>query len=226
VATRQGKGPASAGPACPHCGSVDTYEVEYGHPGHDVIMGHEPRCWCRTCQRGWGRIDGQPGSPCYSPFWFGEPPRDDLEAAARLLVRYRRENETFTVERAKYEPKFLSMCAAPEAVLARAEEIEKEGAKKMPNDNRAAEAWDDVEDKLDQAISEVMLTDEWRNAPTLLILRDVIEHHAPLPAKVEARRLLDLLDKPLASLDDLERIELGNQLVGVLRFVCHRGRDD
>jgi hypothetical protein len=117
-------GPAKAAPACPHCGSADTYEVAYGHPGHDVIVGHEPLWRCRPCERGWGRLDGQPGSPCYSPFWFGEPPRDDVEAAARLLVRYWRENETFETEREKYEAKFLRMCGQPATVLARAKEIE------------------------------------------------------------------------------------------------------
>ena len=112
------------GPVCPHCGSADTRELSYGHPGHDVIFGHEPLWYCRPCERGWGRLDRQPGSPCYSPFWFGEPPRDDVDAAARLLVRYRREEQAFEVERAKYEAKFLRMCDQPDAVLARAEEIE------------------------------------------------------------------------------------------------------
>lgn len=142
MATRKRKGPKAGlgpfandprnppvGPACPHCGSADTYELSYGYDeergcGHDLIFGHEPLWWCRPCERGWGRLDGQPGSPCYSPFWFGEPPRDDVDAAARLLVRYWRENETFETEREKYEVKFLKMCDQPDAVLARAEGIE------------------------------------------------------------------------------------------------------
>ncbi len=49
------------GPACPACGSADTQELSYGAGadgiGHDVIFGDEPRWWCRSCQRGWGRLD-------------------------------------------------------------------------------------------------------------------------------------------------------------------------
>lgn len=86
--------------------------------------------------------------------------------------------------------------------------------------------WDDVEDKLDQALSDVMLTDGWRDTPNLVILRDVIEMEAPLPAKVKAKRLLRLLEIPLVDLDDLQRHELADELLGFYRFVCLRGKDD
>jgi hypothetical protein len=88
------------------------------------------------------------------------------------------------------------------------------------------EAWDDLEDKLDQAIDDVMLTDRWRDTPNLVILRDVITMDAPLPAKVKAKRLLELLEIPLRDLGDLQRHELAQQLLGVYRFVCRRGHDD
>ena len=54
-ATKQKEPPP--GPPCPACGSADTYEIRYGHPGHDVITGHEPKWWCRACQKGFGRLD-------------------------------------------------------------------------------------------------------------------------------------------------------------------------
>jgi hypothetical protein len=76
MASRKRKGPVSAGPgpfgndprnppagpACPSCGSADTIELSYGHDaerggGHDMIMGHEPRWWCRDCKAGFGRLD-------------------------------------------------------------------------------------------------------------------------------------------------------------------------
>jgi hypothetical protein len=89
-----------------------------------------------------------------------------------------------------------------------------------------SQKWDDVEDKLDQALSDVMLTDGWRDTPNLIILRDVIEMDAPLPAKVKAKRLVELLDIPLRDLDDLQRLELSERLLELYRFVCRRGRPD
>lgn len=86
--------------------------------------------------------------------------------------------------------------------------------------------WDDVEDKLDQALDDVMLTDGWRDTPSLIILQDVIAMDAPLPVKVKAKRLLELLEIPLRELDDLQRHELGRELLALYRFVCRRGNDD
>lgn len=86
--------------------------------------------------------------------------------------------------------------------------------------------WEDLEEKIDQALNDVMLTDGWRDTPMLIILRDVIEMDAPLPAKVKAKRLLELLDIPLRDLDDLQRHELAHQLIDVYRFVCRRGNAD
>lgn len=51
-------GEPPAGPECPNCSSADTYEIQYGHPGHDVLTGEEPRWWCRGCKRGFGQFLG------------------------------------------------------------------------------------------------------------------------------------------------------------------------
>lgn len=92
-----------------------------------------------------------------------------------------------------------------------------------------ADDWDNFEEKIDQAICELMLNDHWRKhgAPTLeLVLYGMLKHHAPPPIKREATKLLELLKKPVTKMDDGERIDLSNELVGLLRFVCHRGSDD
>jgi hypothetical protein len=48
-------------PPCPKCGSTDTYLCRYGHtldmPGHDCIVGTEPKWACNACQHGWGVVD-------------------------------------------------------------------------------------------------------------------------------------------------------------------------
>ncbi|HKY37200.1 MAG TPA: hypothetical protein VJN18_14755 [Polyangiaceae bacterium] len=90
----------------------------------------------------------------------------------------------------------------------------------------ASEGWEAVEEKLDQAITEVMLTDGWRDAPTLVILESVIERDAPLPARVKAKRLMQLLELRVPEMTEEQTIELSNELVGLLRFVCHRGDED
>lgn len=53
-------------------------------------------------------------------FPFGEPPRDDVEGAARLLVKYRRAKKTGP----EFGSMFFRMVADPRAVITRAEEIE------------------------------------------------------------------------------------------------------
>ncbi len=53
---------------------------------------------------------------------LGEPPRNDVEAAARLLVRYRRESP-LTPEGGEM---FFMSLTDPDAVIARAEQIERE----------------------------------------------------------------------------------------------------
>ena len=55
-------------------------------------------------------------------FPLGTPPRDDVEAAARLLVRYRSEKLTGP----EFGEMFLRSVANPDAVLKRALEIEEE----------------------------------------------------------------------------------------------------
>ena len=52
-------------------------------------------------------------------FPLGEPPHDDVEAAARLLLRYEQESP-LTPDRAA---EFLQMCARPEAVIDRFAEL-------------------------------------------------------------------------------------------------------
>ncbi len=51
---------------------------------------------------------------------FGEPPRNDVEAAALLLVRYRAAKKTGP----EFGAMFSRMVADPAAVLARARELE------------------------------------------------------------------------------------------------------
>jgi DNA-directed RNA polymerase subunit RPC12/RpoP len=82
-----------AGPACPTCGSVDTYVIPYGLDasgyGHDAITGNEPRYWCRPCEKGWGRLaDVKPRPPCpkcgsarVRPIVYGEPTAETFERA-------------------------------------------------------------------------------------------------------------------------------------------------
>lgn len=55
-----------------------------------------------------------------NPFILGEPPRDDVEAAAALLVRYGREAPLSK----DYMAVFLQMCEEPGKVLERARELE------------------------------------------------------------------------------------------------------
>jgi len=86
------------------------------------------------------------------------------------------------------------------------------------------EAWAELEDKLDAAITEVMLTDDWRDAPTLTVLSGMLEGDPPLPVKVHAKRIVELLQGRVAELDADARRELSDELVSLLRFVCHEGR--
>lgn len=53
------------------------------------------------------------------PFQFGEPPFDDVEAAAQLLARYDREAPLTS----DYMRVFLRMVKEPRAVVARARQI-------------------------------------------------------------------------------------------------------
>jgi hypothetical protein len=55
-----------------------------------------------------------------NPFTLGEPPFDDVEAAAVLLVRYGQEAPLGD----DYARVFLRMCAEPTKVLERARELE------------------------------------------------------------------------------------------------------
>lgn len=55
---------------------------------------------------------------------FGEPPRDDVEGAARLLVRYQRAGKTGQ----EFGSMFYRMVTDPEAVVARAEALMREPA--------------------------------------------------------------------------------------------------
>lgn len=57
-------------------------------------------------------------------FPLGEPPFDDVEAAASLLVRYTREAPLNEDEMAS----FMQMVADPDAVIARARELQTEPA--------------------------------------------------------------------------------------------------
>lgn len=50
---------------------------------------------------------------------LGEPPRDDVEAAARLLVEYQRKGLTGQ----EFGSMFFRLVADPSAVVARAEEL-------------------------------------------------------------------------------------------------------
>jgi len=86
--------------------------------------------------------------------------------------------------------------------------------------------WETFEEKIDQAMCEVMLTDGWRDAPTLtMVLHGMLRHHAPPAIKKQAAPLLALLETPLAEMTDVQCIELSNELVALMRFVCHRGQD-
>jgi hypothetical protein len=60
-----------------------------------------------------------------NPFPLGEPPLDDVEAAAALLVRYGRE-APLDEDEARM---FVRMVSDPEAVLKRARQLEAEGAR-------------------------------------------------------------------------------------------------
>ena len=59
---------------------------------------------------------------------LGEPPRSDVEAAAKLLVEYRRKNLTGP----EFGQMFLMMVDDPLAVTRRAGELEKEEQKAAP----------------------------------------------------------------------------------------------
>ena len=92
--------------------------------------------------------------------------------------------------------------------------------------------WDNLEEKADQAICELMFSDRRSGAPTLETLQDIVE--APgTPANVTKRaaKLLELLNgtgpEPLETrlpkLTDVELMTLASELVSLLRFAARRG---
>ena len=96
----------------------------------------------------------------------------------------------------------------------------------MADETGDFQAWDDVEEVLARSISDVMLTDEWRNPVNLHLVQHAIENDSPLPVRVKAKQLLALLDTPLDSMSPGQLVDLTDELVELFRFVCHRGRDE
>lgn len=94
------------------------------------------------------------------------------------------------------------------------------------NDN-STDDWDDFEEKIEQAMCEVMLNDNWRDAPMLtMVLKSMLELRAPEPIKKQGARLVELLATPLGNMTDGQRGDVSNELVDLMRFACHRGRKD
>lgn len=90
-----------------------------------------------------------------------------------------------------------------------------------------ADDWEDFEEKIDQAMCEVMFNDNWREATTLsMVLVPMLDHTAPPAIKQRAANLRELLKTPVGDMTDTQRSELTDELVGLLRFICHQGRDD
>jgi hypothetical protein len=91
-----------------------------------------------------------------------------------------------------------------------------------------SEKWDNLEEKIDQAIHEVMFTDASGGTPSLAALLGVIKTagSVPAPAQERANRISALvgnLGGNAAQLSGDAKIQLGNDLLAFLRFVCHRG---
>lgn len=87
-----------------------------------------------------------------------------------------------------------------------------------------AAEWDQVREKVELAMCEVMLNDDWRHAPALtLALKSCLELHAPPAVKARSVRLVQLLDTPLGDLTDVQRGDVSNELMDLLVFVCRQG---
>jgi hypothetical protein len=96
-----------------------------------------------------------------------------------------------------------------------------------------ADNWENLEEKLDQAITELMFDDGKDGAPTLGVLRGILKTPGAVPAAAEerAKELLRLSAGAaypgwVESSSDTQRIDLANGLVSFLRFVCKRGKED
>lgn len=65
--------PATAHPACPHCGGADSVPIVYGYPSSDmfaadergqvelggcILWGDDPQWYCRPCGHRWGNTPG------------------------------------------------------------------------------------------------------------------------------------------------------------------------
>lgn len=94
--------------------------------------------------------------------------------------------------------------------------------------------WANLETKLDQAICELMFADPREGAPTLGVLLGMLRLPGGIPvaAGEYARKIRDRMRAPdslsrdnwLVEMGPDERRELSNDLVAMLRFVCHRGK--
>ena len=84
--------------------------------------------------------------------------------------------------------------------------------------------WASLEEKLETAICEVMLNDEWSKSRALTVgLKSMLEMHAPPGVKSQAARIVELLNAPLAKMPDGQRGDLANALLDLLRLVHRKG---
>jgi hypothetical protein len=87
--------------------------------------------------------------------------------------------------------------------------------------------WSNVEEQLDKAICEIMFN-AGGDTPSLGVLLGIFHTPGSMPARAQehAAAIEALVGENAwhaALLSDEQRIELSNELVSMLRFVCHRG---
>jgi hypothetical protein len=87
--------------------------------------------------------------------------------------------------------------------------------------------WANLEEKLDQVITEVMFESPKQGSPTFGVLLGMLRSGMGVPsiAVAEAQQILEIGETPLPAMTQDQLRVLSDELVGLLRFACRRGSD-